>query len=163
MSRRINRHNNQIYINAVIVANNLKYTLINQNILPPNCSLMMRPQVTIPDTNIFITFNNPESNHTGHVMISQLIDIDTPVDGLHMLCAVDSFNGYFIEITVLNVEEMLEVIEFCQTILAYQPNNQRFLEFVRVPNHMLNHWCVPLHVRQQNISHIEEEEDPVNI
>ncbi len=159
MSRRINR-NNQNYNNAIIFATNMKYTLINQNILPSYCSLMLHSHGEHPDANVVISLNHLESNYNGYVIISQLIDINTPVDGfVRMLCTIDSYNGNFIEITVNNMEEMLDVIQFCQNILVYQPPNQHNLEFIRVPNHLLNHWCVPLHVQQQNISHVEEDQN----
>jgi hypothetical protein len=71
---------------------------------------------------------------------------------VHMLCSIDAFNGYFLEITVDNFLEMIDVIAFCQNLLEYQPQNERLIDYVRVPPHLLNHRYVQPNLQQLNIN-----------
>jgi hypothetical protein len=67
----------------------------------------------------------------------------------HVLCAIDRFNWYFIDITVDNLEQLFGVVAFCQNILQYQPESDE-LDYIIVPPHLLNHWCVSQQLRIQN-------------
>jgi hypothetical protein len=66
-----------------------------------------------------------------------------------MLGCIDRFNGYIMEICVENIDQLFEIIDFCQQLLPYQPIVDD-LDYVRVPNHLMDHWCVPPHLRQLN-------------
>lgn len=144
-----NRNNAFAANNAVNFAIELQNTL-SQIVLPPHCTL--RPYNQNFARCVIIEFVHPQSNHTGHVMLSEPNRHDGEQHNgfVEMLCSIDRFNGYYLEITVDNLEEMLTVIAFSQNLLQYQPD-QPHLDFVRVPPHLLNHWCVPQRLRNLNL------------
>jgi hypothetical protein len=142
------RDNNYNYNNAVNFAIQLQNTLSQLN-LPPHCTLVPRNQNM--ERCVIIDFVHPHSDHTGHVMLMKPDGNDE--NGFKVLCSIDSYNGYFIDMTVNSLVEALGVIAFCQNLLQYQPEQDQ-LDFVRVPNHLLNHWCVPVHLRERNLENI---------
>ena len=159
-----NRHNNNendIYNNAVNIAIHIKNQLQLPNQLPPHCNLVLHNENLVRfETLVLIEFTNPHSNHTGHILIGDAAYMArndaVPNNGyVYMLCSISAFNGYFMEITVNNLVEMLEVVAFCQNLLEYQPDEQ-FIEYVHIPEHLLNHWCVPQHLRRLNANANEE-------
>ncbi len=128
------------------------YNTLEQNVnrLPANCVLEQRQNNS---QTVVITFTC-DNGHTGHIVLG---DPNWTNGGLvqprigyvEMLCSVDRFNGYFMEICVENIDQMFEIIDFCQQLLPYQPVVVE-LDYVRVPNHLIAHWCVPPHLRQLN-------------
>ncbi len=150
-----NNNNNNNYYNAVNFAVHLQNTLY-QTPLPPHCSLLLRNQ-NIDERSVIIEFVHPHSDHTGHVVLTKPNGNEY---GFKMMCSIDRYNGYFIEMTVNSLPEVLVVIAFSQHLLQYQPEQDR-LEFVRIPNHLLDHWCVPANLRQRNLENIgAPNEDP---
>ena len=131
------------YTDDVNFASNLHNT-VSQIPLPLNS--ILRPYSEEFETSVIIEFIHPDTAHTGHIMMINPVD---PYNFIDMLCAIDRHNGYFMEIIVDNLEEMLDVIAFSQQLLPFQPD-QIHLDYVRVPEHMLNHWCVPHHLRALN-------------
>ena len=123
--------------------------ILSQTPLPPYCALLSR-NLLQPSAKgcVIIDFVNPNSKHTGYVVLSKPDGDDE--NEIDVFSSIDSFNGYFIELTVESLEEALEVIEFSQHLLQYQPDQDR-LDFVRVPNHLLDHWCVSENLRERNL------------
>ena len=136
------RNNNN---NAVNFAIHLQNTL-NQTPLPPHCTLLLRNQ-NIDERSVIIEFVHPHSDHTGHVVLTKPNGNEY---GFQMMCSIDRYNGYFIEMTVNSLPEVLVVIAFSQHLLQYQPD-QDLLDFVRVPNHLLDHLCVSENLRERNL------------
>lgn len=137
---------NNIQKNAVNFAINLQNTIINENILPANCTL--RPFTESLNNCVVVDFVLPNSELSGHVLLSMCHDNGF----VEILGAINNFNGYFLETTVDSLEEMYGVIAFCQYLLQFQPN-QYILDYVRIPPHMINHWCVSAHLRELNMGH----------
>jgi hypothetical protein len=123
--------------------------ILSQTPLPPYCTLVSR-NLMQPSAKgcVIIDFVNPNSKHTGYVVLSKPDGDDE--NEIDVFSSIDRFNGYFIELTVESLEEAHEVIEFSQHLLQYQPD-QDLLDFVRVPNHLLDHWCVSENLRERNL------------
>jgi hypothetical protein len=158
MDRRSNivyiRNELEIYNNKVNFAIYL-HEFISDNRLPPYITL--RPLVPERDA-VLIDFVHPNSNYEGH--IAMFSPNENERGFAKMLCSVNAHNGCFIEITVNTIIEVYGVIAFCQNILQYQPDTQ-FLEYVRVPTHLLNHWCVTPQLRgAQDNRHEDPLDDP---
>lgn len=128
---------------------NLQNT-ITQFPLPPHCTLL--PRQDIYDSSVIIEFVHPGSNRTGSaIMYKPTMENGYYGEGfIEMMCSIDGFNGYYIEMMVNSVYEMFEVIQFSQQLLQYQPNTTQ-LEYVHVPLHLLNHWCVQPRLRALNL------------
>jgi hypothetical protein len=141
------------YNNSVNFAIEFQNTL-SQTPLPPNCTL--RPLNPDNETCIIVDFVQPGSNHTGHVVMFkpdpfECVHYGYPDGFVRMMCSIDSFNGYYLEITVNSLEEIVEVIAFSQNLLQYQPG-QMHLDYVRVPYHLLNHRFVLPYLRTLNMN-----------
>jgi hypothetical protein len=146
----INIQRNFDRINYAIALHNTFHEIL----LPPHCTLPSR-NLLQPSAKgcVIIDFVHPYSNHIGCVLLMKPNEDDE--DGIKMMCSIDRYNGYFIEITVNSVEEVLEVTAFCQNLLQYQPNQDE-LEFVRVPRHLLDHWCIPAYLLERNLENAED-------
>ena len=119
-NRRMARLN---YNNSVNFAINLHNTL-SQTQLPAHWTLRQYPcNEDHPDI-VIVDFVHPNTDHTGHVVLSRPAgNGEQQIDGfVHMLCSIDRFNGYYLEITVDSFQEMLVVIAFSQNLLQYQQN-----------------------------------------
>jgi hypothetical protein len=156
-ANRLNNNNN-LYYNAVNLAIYIKNQLQNPNQLPLYCNLVLNNEhVNQLQTTVMIEFTLPGSNHKGHVMVglpaqmTQNYAVPILNGYVHMLCAIDALNGYFMKITVNNFNEMLSIIEFCQNLLEHQPLQQE-IDYVRLPPHMLNYWFVPNYLRALNMN-----------
>jgi hypothetical protein len=151
---KMNRHNFRIeYRNAFNFSIALYNTLLqNVNRLPANCVLEQRRNNSMTVTISFTCDNG----HTGHVVLldpnwTNGGNVQPQIGYVSMLCSVDRFNGYSIERCVENIDQLFEIVDFCQQLLPYQPD-VRYLDYVRVPNRLLDHWCVPPHLRElQNV------------
>jgi hypothetical protein len=147
-----------MYDKACNLAINIKNQLQLPNQLPPHCNLVLDNDYDFHlfETYAIITFKNPQSNREGQVIVGDpefsQKDFRFPnLNGsLHLFCMIDAFNGYFMRITVDSIEEVLSIVEFCQQLLEHQPDENE-LAFVRVPPHMMNHWCIPESLRQRNL------------
>jgi hypothetical protein len=152
----MNRQNVRVECtNAVNFSITLYNTLLqNVNLMPANCVLEQRRNNS---QTVVISFTC-DNGHTGSIV---LLDpnwtnggvVQPQIGYVSMLCSVDRFNGYFMEICVENIDQMFEIIDFCQQLLRYQPDVAELdyeLDYVRVPNHLIDHWCVPPHLRQLN-------------
>jgi hypothetical protein len=137
--------------NAVNFSISLYNTMVeNVNRLPANC--VLEPRQNNSQT-VVITFTC-DNGHSGHIVLGDPNwtnggHVQPRIGYVEMLCAVDRFNGYFMEICVENIDQLFEIIDFCQQLPRYQPNVYD-LDYVRVPNHLIAHWCVPRHLRQLN-------------
>ena len=148
---RKNLHNN-----AINVSSNIKIQIIEGNLLPPHCTLE-----PTENTYIIICFTHPNCNTVGYVIFGEpkYFLADNDAEGfVHMFCAIDSYDGYMNKLTVNSMEELMDVIVFCQSLLQYQPNVQH-LDFIRVPQYMLNHRAVPNHLRLRNLEEIENKNE----
>jgi hypothetical protein len=122
--------------------------------LPPHCTLLS-PNLLQPSAKgcVIIDLVHPYSNHIGCVLLMK--PNENEENGFKMMCSIDRYNGYFIERTVNSVEEVLEVTAFCQNLLQYQPEQDE-LEFVRIPQHLLGHWCIPAYLLERNLENAED-------
>ena len=153
----MNRQNFQNECTNAVNFSTTLYNTLQQNVnrLPANCVLEQRRNNSM---NVVITFTC-DNGHTGHIVLgdpnwTNAGHVQPRIGYIEMLCAVDRFNGYFMEICVDNIDQMFEIIDFCQQLLPYQPNDFD-LDYVRVPNRLLDHWCVPPHLRElQNVVQI---------
>ena len=86
---------------------------------------------------VIVEFSCPIKNTGGQTLI--LLPNEQGI--MRILSSLDRFNGYFIDVNAHNLEQIIEIIQFTQELLLYQPDEDD-LENVRVPNHMLDHWCI---------------------
>lgn len=162
MSTDNNNYNNIInyrtnYNNFLPTAINFAMELedtIQNNPLPIHCSLVPRDEESSYFVNI--NYDNPNSIYTGKIIMSIPHNYNNfaIINGyVKMVCVINSHNGYFLEIIVNTLNDMYDVISFCQNLLEYQPNHEaNNLRFVRVPNNLLNHWCVTPELRNVNLN-----------
>jgi hypothetical protein len=160
MSNRIHHFLNRLYNNsnyskffshAVNFAIELQETIQNDNRLPANCTLS--PRNVASGYVIQIEYNHPGSSHTGKIMITipHDLDYDIATGFVKMHCNIDAHSRFFLELMVNSLDEMYDVISFCQNLLQYQPD-ESYLHYVRVPSHLLNHWCVSPMLRYLNLN-----------
>ncbi len=146
-------HYNQPNNNALNFASELRQTIAN-NPLPPHCNML--PIQPYQNDNaakyVVIEFTHPQSSHTGHVLLS--LPSENEEGQIQIMCAINRFNGFFNEMIVNSYAEMYQVISFCQHILQFQPDNDNnaALDYIRIPNPLLDHWCVPPHIRLVNLN-----------
>jgi hypothetical protein len=101
-----------------------------------------------PNTHfIIIDVDHPQSDLFGCVVVSIPIENNS----FDIMCAINRHNGYFMEINVNTMDEVYDVIQMCQSILPYQPNNVE-LDYVRVPNNYLDNWWIPNYLRNINLN-----------
>ncbi len=148
----MNRQNFRVECRNAINFSTALYDTLEQNVnrLPANC--VLEPRQNNYQT-VVITFTC-DNGHSGHIVLGDPNwtnggHVQPRIGYVEMLCAVDRFNGYFMEICVDNIDQLFEIIDFCQQLPRYQPNVYD-LDYVRVPNHLIAHWCVPRHLRQLN-------------
>jgi hypothetical protein len=152
-----NYNNNNIYNNSVNRIIEIKNQLY-QNQLPPHCNLMNND---LPfdhyKTMTAIRFTNPHSNYKGFVIIGHPefmpLKYAVPiVNGyIHIMCYINKYAGLVImQVTVYSLAEMIDVIAFFQNILEYQLE-QHNMGYLRIPQHLLNHWCIPPYLRDRNV------------
>jgi len=146
------------YTNAVNFSIQLHNTIQNYP-LPIHCTLRPRVQNADNDADnyhIHIDFSDPNSIFNGTISISipyETYEFTIEEGYVHMMCMLNAHNGIFLEITVNSLDEMYDVIAFCQNILQYQPNNEaNDLEYVRVPHDLLDYWCVSDLLRELNLN-----------
>ena len=153
MAHYYNLPNNNNLNNALNFAIELRQTIAN-NQLPPHCNMLpIQPfQNGESAKYVIIAFTHPQTNHTGHVLLS--LSNENEEGQIHIMCAIDRFNGFFNEINVNSYTEMYQVISFCQHILQFQPDNDNNVElnYIRIPNPLLDHWCVSPHMRHVNLN-----------
>ena len=146
--------------NAVIFSTRLYSTLEQYgNRFPANCVLEQRQDNNT--TFVAVTFTC-DNGHAGHIILEdpnftngRAAHAQPRIGYVSMSCSIDLSNGYFLELCVENIGQMFEVIEFCQQLLQYQPDidtDIEYLEYVRVPILLQDHWCVTPRLRElQNI------------
>jgi hypothetical protein len=140
---------------AVDFATGLQNIIEYENRLPVGCTLDPRDE---DDEVHWVRVNcvHPQSIHASFIIISIPYNNDnyTIEEGYAKIsCSIYGINGYFITITVNNRNEMYEAITFYQNLLQYQPNDEvERLRYIRVPNQLLDHWCVTPHLREVNIN-----------
>ena len=99
---------------------------------------------------ITVNITNPKSQHTGHVFIS-------PSKGkslIHVLGMIDRFNGYVFNMEVNSITEMFKIICICQKLLEYQPDDGLELEYVRIPDHMLDEMWEKGYINEHQLNFI---------
>ena len=128
------------------------YNTLQQNVIrmPANCVLEQRPN----NRRILAVSFTCDNGHTGHIVLGDPNwtnggIVQPQIGYVTMLCSIDRFNGYFMEICVENIDQMFEIIDFCQQLLPFQPDVVD-LDYVRIPNHLLDHWCVTPRLRALN-------------
>ena len=88
---------------------------------------------------LIVNFSCPITNTTGQTLIL----LPNEQGMMTILSGPSRFDGYFIDVNAHNIEQIIDIIQFSQELLRYQPDEDD-LEHVRVPNHMLDHWCISL-------------------
>ena len=104
------------------------------DVLPDEFTLL---PIDFHQTVIIVEFSCPITNTAGQTVI--LLPNEQGI--MKVLSSPDRFNGYFIDVDAHNIEQIIDVIQFSQELLRYQPDEDD-LEHVQVPNHMLDHWCI---------------------
>ncbi len=140
-----NENINNAHLNAVNFATNMYNTIVDR--LPPHCTVRPLGEGQWGSTNVIIECVHPQSNHIGNVILR----MPQGHGFVHMIGAINSFNGLLFNMTVNTEEDMFEAIAICQNLLQFQPDVTR-LYYVRVPNHLLNHWCIPNYLREINLN-----------
>ena len=131
--------------NALNVCRNVQQQIIQENLLPPHFHLEENNGPSIA-----ITFTQPNCNATGDILLGEpkFFLRDENAEGfIHMECHIR--NKKTVKITVENFEELLEMLQFCQSLLPFQPEVD-YLRYSVIPLHLLNHRGIPNEVRNFN-------------
>ncbi len=135
--------------NAINYAINLQNTL-EETILPNHCYLDQYPNRNTNDpTSVHVYFHDPNTPCDGYIEISDPSYNNNgniiPMHGFAKIrCSIRNYNGYFMELVVYNMNELLQVMQFCQQLLSHQLvddyNPDIELEIVYIPQNMMTHW-----------------------
>jgi hypothetical protein len=141
-------------LNNAILINNIKLQLEEAN-LPRQC-IIEDGDDSYFRVLLYLPNQAPNSDERGYIIINK------PEGGriglAHMGCCIGKYNDCFTEVIVNSIDAMIELISFCLSLLPYQPNAQNF-DYVRIPPHLLNHWCVRARLRNLNLAAIEHQND----
>ena len=146
--------NEQNRLNNAISINNIKRQLEEED-LSPQCTIedgddsYFRILLKLPN-------QDPNSDERGYIII--FIPEEGRVVIAQMGCCIGKYNDCFTEVIVNSMDAMIELISFCLSLLPYQPDAQHF-DYVRIPPHLLNHWCVRARLRNLNLAAIENPND----
>jgi len=154
-------HNNYdvMYDRACKIATDIKNQLQQPNKLPQHSNLMLENEydINLFEASTMIEFTSPISNRKGQIIIEDPEFMQRNIEysdlnetHLDVFCMIDAYNGYFMNITVNSLEEVLAVLEFCQQILDCQPDEDE-LQFVNIPSHILNHLFGPDRLGDRNL------------
>ncbi len=58
-------------------------------------------------------------------------------------CSLNNYNNHFIFVGVNTLEEIFDLIRFMKEIVDYAPNNVYYLDYVYIPDNLLNKWYIP--------------------
>jgi hypothetical protein len=139
---------NNHFNNAINFSHNVQLEIIEHNLLPPYCNL--------EENNgpyVLITFMHPNSNTSGYIFMGEpkyFMGNENAEGFIHILCSIDNYDSFIVEITVDNIDEMIDIIIFCQSLLQYQPDVPN-LDFARIPLDILNHRGIPNYLRILNL------------
>lgn len=151
-------------IDNVIFNSQVEFALFFQSFLetdnriPLGCTLVPYNRIAVGsdvlgfENVVLVDFNHPGVNVHGRICLSSpLYSVDTFVK---MRCSINMFNGYFLEINVANADEMYEVMAFCQSLLQVQPQPPAGygLDYVRIPEHLIDHRFVSSEWRYVNLN-----------
>jgi len=129
--------NNNEFMQQKLILHNALDQLIDN--LPDEFTLL---PIGFHQMAVIVEFRCPIKNTGGQTLIVPPNDQGI----MRILSSLDRFNGYFIDVEAHNLEQIINIIQFTQELLLYQPDEDD-LEHVRVPNHMLDHWCIPPNYR----------------
>ena len=129
------------------------------NHLPPLCTL--RP-INADDTFITIICAHPNSNYRVSIHITKPHNHNYDIlNGFAQISPNMIPGNIMFSRNIINTfDDLFDAIAFCHNILPYQPTNEELgedgyynlgLGYVRVPNNLLNHWCVDTVLRNQNL------------
>ncbi len=150
---------------AVVFATQIKNQIRRR--LPAYCDLVIHnDEIEDFDACVIIEFVNPRSNFIGNIFIGKPEYVSrnnpNPIRNgyAHIICSIEAINTYIVEITVNSLEEIIGALAFWQHILQYQQLEQN-MEYIRIPLHLLNHWCIPNELRELNLLENHTSHDPI--
>ncbi len=143
--------------NATNFANELYFNILGYiHHFPPLCTL--RP-MSADDYIVIVDCRHPNSNYRFSIEISIPYNDNYDIlNGFAKIFAVISpSNIIFLNNIINTFDDLFDVIDLCHNILPYQPTYEElgedaYLGYVRVPNHLLNHWSVDNVLRNQNLN-----------
>ena len=158
-------YNTNLRDEAVVFANQIKNQIRHR--LPVYSDLVIHnDDIEDFDACVLIEFVNPRSNFLGNIFIGkpEYVSRNNPNPirhgYAHIICSIEDTNTYTMEMTVNSSEEIIGFIAFWQHILQYQQLEQN-MNYIRVPPHLLNHWCIPNELRELNLRENHLAHDPV--
>jgi hypothetical protein len=128
--------------------------LINKKKIPLNTSLR-DINITSDPTDIIFDLCSQNRITTGLLVINDgrytnrgsRISINTIY---YVQCIVDNFNGTFLLIGVDTLDEIIDILKFMHEVIEYEHNEVFDLDYVRIPQNLLNKWYIPLHLVELN-------------
>ena len=144
-----NEHNE-----AIIFAQELRHILIHETTFPEDCYLREINRIQNP-IDVIIDIGSKNKTTTGIVTIN---DERYTFRGrrerincvYYVQCIINNYNGYFILAVLNNIEEILEILRFMKEVVDYEPNEEYNLDYVRIPENLLNKWFISKELRELN-------------
>lgn len=138
-------------------AMNLQRIIETDDRLPLGCTLVPYNRIAVGsdepgfDNEVLVDFHHQGVNMYGRISLyCPLYEVDTFVK---IRCTINLYNGPLLEINVANADEMYEVMAFCQSLLQFQPQPPAGygLEYIRIPEHLMDHRFVSPELREMNL------------
>ena len=70
----------------------------------------------------------------------------------YISCILNNYNGDFIVIETNNINDVLDILRFLRQVVEDNRNDVYDLDYVRIPENMLNWWFISNDLRELNIN-----------
>ncbi len=146
-----NEHNE-----AIVFAQELRFRLgTNQSTFPKDCYLREINRTQNP-VDVVIDIHSKHRTTTGILIINDerytfrgTREIINCV--YYVQCFINNYNGCFFLAALNNMDEILEILRFMKEVVDYEPNDAVDLDYVRIPQNLLNKWFIDQHLRDLNL------------
>lgn len=120
--------------------------IMNEMHFPPNTILRER-NTTLP-TNIIFDIYSENREVTGIICINDgrytNRGQEEMINNVYLVrCLLNNYNDDFIIAGVDTFEEIFNIMRTMKEIVDYPPNNQYNLDYVHIPENLLNKWFIP--------------------
>jgi hypothetical protein len=141
LEQRVNNIANLIRTEKINFARELQSFLEEDNSIPFGCTLVPYNRINIYsdapgfEESVLIDIDDPNSEYHGRIGLE--LPIDSSGYFVEIRCSLNQHNGRFFQGVAETSDEMYQMIEFCQSLLQWQPTGLDDLERVRIPAHLV--------------------------
>jgi hypothetical protein len=143
--QRVNNIANLIRTEKINFARELQSFLEEDNRIPFGCTLVPYNRLRIHsdaigfEESVLIDIDDPQSEYQGRIGLE--LPIDSTGYFVEIRCCLNQHNGRFFQGVAETSDEMYQMIEFCQSLLQWQPPGVDDLERIQIPAHLAGNPC----------------------